>query len=112
MATAFVAGTLGKGSPGPYNLAARGTLTASVLADVLGWYSFPIPDVAVDVTAGAVHRVPGLPEIASWIESVRKPVLMKTTRAQKELGWRPKHTARATLKQMIEAYRAEDEQVH
>jgi nucleoside-diphosphate-sugar epimerase len=30
---------------------------------------------------------------------------MRTTRAQKELGWKPKHTARATLKQMIDAYR-------
>src|SRR4051794_30661783 len=112
VATAFVAGALGKGSPGPYNLAARGTLTATALADVLGWYSFPIPDLAVDATAEVLHRMPGLPEIASWIESVRKPVLMKTTRAEKELGWRPKHTARATLKEMIDAYRAEDELVH
>ena len=31
--------------------------------------------------------------------------------AQKDLGWRPKHTAKATLKDMIEAYRANREQV-
>ena len=36
---------------------------------------------------------------------------MKTTRAHKELGWRPKHTGRATLKEMIEAYRANQERV-
>jgi nucleoside-diphosphate-sugar epimerase len=34
-------------------------------------------------------------------------VLMKTDRARKELGWRPKHTARATLKETIAAERAE-----
>jgi nucleoside-diphosphate-sugar epimerase len=52
-------------------------------------------------------RLPRLPEQAAWIQSARRPVLMRTGRAQKELGWRPKHTARATLKQMIEAYRSE-----
>jgi nucleoside-diphosphate-sugar epimerase len=36
---------------------------------------------------------------------------MRTARAQKELGWRPKHTARSTLKQMIDAYRAESQGV-
>ena len=43
----------------------------------------------------------------AWLHSVRKPVLMKTDRARKELGWRPKHTAKATLKQLVEARRAE-----
>jgi nucleoside-diphosphate-sugar epimerase len=33
---------------------------------------------------------------------------MRTTRAQKELGWRPKHTAKGTLKQMIDAFREEN----
>ena len=43
VASAFVAGVLGKGSPGPYNLAGNGTLTMSDLADALGWYSVPLP---------------------------------------------------------------------
>jgi nucleoside-diphosphate-sugar epimerase len=33
-------------------------------------------------------------------------VLMKTTRAKQLLRWRPKHTARATLKEMAEGQRA------
>ena len=36
---------------------------------------------------------------------------MRTTRAQKELGWKPKHTAKATLNEMIEAYREELDRV-
>ena len=111
VASAFVAGALGRGSPGPYNLAARGTLKMGDVADALGWYSFPIPDAALDATAEVVARMPKLPTAASWIHAVRKPVLMRTTRAQKDLGWRPKHTAKATLKDMIEAYRANREQV-
>jgi nucleoside-diphosphate-sugar epimerase len=105
VASAFVAGALGKGSPGPYNLAARGKLTLSDVADTLGWYSVPIPDLALEAVAELVSRTPGLPPEARWIEAVRRPVLMRTTRAHKELGWRPKHTGRATLKAMVDAYR-------
>ena len=43
-----------------------------------------------------------IPVSATW---------MRTARAQKELGWKPKHTARATLKQMIDAYREDTEAV-
>ena len=51
VASAFVAGVQGKGEPGAYNLAGNGTLTCRDLADALGWYSIPVPDVAVDATA-------------------------------------------------------------
>ena len=107
VASAFTAGVLGKGGPGPYNLAARGTLTASDLADALGWYSFPVPGIAVEATAELAGRLPMAPDSIAWLHSLRKPVLMKTDRAQKELGWKPKHTAKATLKQLIEARRGE-----
>ena len=58
------------------------------LADAMGWYSVPVPDLAVDATAEVVSRLP-VPAAASWIHSVRKPVLMKTDRARKLLGWKP-----------------------
>lgn len=106
VASAFLAGVQGKGEPGPYNLAGRGTITMSDLADALGWYSVPVPDLAVDATAEAVSRLP-LPAPTSWIHSVRKPVLMKTDRATKQLGWKPEHTGRATLKALVAAKRAE-----
>jgi len=111
VASAFVAGVLGRGTPGPYNLAARGRLTLGDVAGALGWYSFPIPDAAVELTAEMVARVPGLPAEVSWLQAGRKPVWMRTTRAQKELGWKPKHTAKATLNEMIEAYREELDRV-
>ncbi len=112
VASAFVAGTLGKGSPGPYNLAARGTLGMSDIADALGWYSVPVPELGLQATAEIVNRVPGLPEAAAWINAARKPVLMKIDRAKDELGWEPKHTARSTLKQLVEAYRSEERVGH
>jgi nucleoside-diphosphate-sugar epimerase len=102
-----MAGVAGKGEPGPYNLAARGTLTASDLADALGWYSVPVPNLAVEVAAEVATRLPLAPDSVAWLHSVRKPVLMKTDRARKQLGWKPKHTGRATLKATVEARRAE-----
>jgi nucleoside-diphosphate-sugar epimerase len=107
VASAFVAGAIGKGEPGPYNLAGSGLLTASDLADALGWYSVPLPSIAVDAAAEVATRLPLMPASVAWLHSVRKPVLMKTGRARKELGWRPKHTGKATLKQLVAARRSE-----
>jgi nucleoside-diphosphate-sugar epimerase len=106
VARAFVAGVRGVGEPGPYNLAAGGTLTMSHLADALGWYSVPIPKLAVEATAEIATRLPLTPDSVAWLHSVRKPVLMKTERARRLLKWRPQHTARRTLDEMVRAQRA------
>ena len=106
VARAFMAGVRGVGEPGPYNLAAGGTLTFSDVADALDWYSVPVPRLAVEATAEIVTRLPLMPPSVGWIHSVRKPVLMKTDRARKELRWRPKHTAKATLREMAQAERS------
>ena len=107
VASAFVAGIHGRGSPGPYNLAGRGRLRLADVADALGWYSVPVPDVATQATVELLARIPRLPDELAWVQSIRKPVLMRTTRAQKELGWKPEHTAKATMKQTIGSYRDE-----
>jgi UDP-glucose 4-epimerase len=106
VASAFAAGVRGLGEPGPYNLAGSGTLTMSDVADALGWYSVPVPKPLVDATAEVATRLPLMPETVAWIHSVRKPVLMKTDRAKEQLRWRPKHSARAALKEMADAQRA------
>ena len=106
VASAFLAGVAGRGEPGPYNLAGRGTLTLADLAGALGWYSVPVPELALDATAEVLTRLPLAPDSFSWIHSLRKPVLMRTDRAQRELGWRPKHTSRSTLRDTVEAWRA------
>jgi len=107
VASAFLAGALGKGEPGAYNLAASGTLSMSDLASALGWYSIPVPDLAVDTTAQVIARLPGVPEQLGWIQAMRTPVLMRTDRAHKLLGWRPQHTSRETLSLLVDAHRAD-----
>jgi UDP-glucose 4-epimerase len=106
VASAFAAGVRGIGEPGPYNLAGGGVLTMSDVAAALGWYSVPVPKPLVEATAEIASRLPLMPEQVAWIHSVKKPVLMRTDRAKRLLRWRPKHTAKATLKEMAAAQRA------
>jgi UDP-glucose 4-epimerase len=107
VATALRAAVLGRGEPGVYNLAGPGELTMSDLADALGWYSIPLPELALDTTAELIARLPFVPSEAQWIETLRTPVLMDTTKARRELRWRPRHDARETLRTMVDAARSE-----
>jgi nucleoside-diphosphate-sugar epimerase len=77
------------------------------LADALGWYAVPIPEIAVDATAHVAARLPFLPPEADWLQAFRVPTLMDASKARRKLGWRPKHTARQTLRATVDAARDE-----
>jgi nucleoside-diphosphate-sugar epimerase len=106
VASALRAGVLGRGEPGAYNLAGAGTITMADLARELGYYSVPVPDLAVDATAEVVSRLPLMPDEVAWIEAIRRPTLMDTARARRELKWRPRFDAAATLRETVRATRA------
>ena len=101
VASALRAGVLGRGTPGVYNLAGPGQLTVSQLASELGWYSIPVPELAVDAIAELVGRLGFLPAQAQWIAAFREPVIMDTAKARRELHWRPAHDALQTLRETI-----------
>jgi nucleoside-diphosphate-sugar epimerase len=106
VASALIAAVMGTGSPGAYNLAGDGRITLTDLAHALGWYAVPLPDIAVNATAGIVSRMPYLPVEATWVNAVKVPVLVDCTKAKKELGWQPRHDALDTLSDTIAAARA------
>src|ERR1700730_12258593 len=97
VATAMRAAVLGRGTPGVYNLAGPGELTVKQLADELGWYSIPVPELAVDAVAQMIGRLGFLPAQAQWIAAFREQVIMSTQKARRELRWRPKYDAMTTL---------------
>jgi len=105
VAQALLAAVAGRGEPGIYNLAGEGTVTLSDLARELGWYAVPVPELAVDATAGVVARLPFLPAEAQWIEALRRPVIMATAKARRVLAWHPRHDAAETLVQIVAAAR-------
>jgi UDP-glucose 4-epimerase len=105
VATAMRAAVLGRGTPGIYNLAGGGELTVKELASELGWYSISVPEVAMDVVAEMVGRLGFLPAQAQWVAAFREPVIMDSSKARRELRWRPKHDALQTLRETIAAER-------
>jgi nucleoside-diphosphate-sugar epimerase len=105
VATAMRAAVIGRGAPGAYNIAGSGRLTVRQLADELGWYSIPVPELAVDGVAEMIGRLGFLPAQAQWIAAFREPVIMSTARARSELHWRPRHGALQTLRETISAAR-------
>ena len=109
VAAALTAATIGIGEPGIYNLAGPGELTITELAHELGWHAIGVPalpEIAVGAAAEAISHLPYLPQEATWIEAVRRPMLMDTSRARSELRWMPHHDARETLRETIEAVRS------
>src|SRR3954452_17860847 len=118
VAQALVAAITGRGEPGIYNIAAEdtiqgadiaaeGTIQVSDIAPALGWYSVPIPNLAVDVTAEVIARIPFAPAELSWINALRVPVLMDNAKAREKLGWSPAHDTRETLAQTVQGAREE-----
>jgi UDP-glucose 4-epimerase len=97
VATALRAGVLGRGEPGAYNIAADGELTVRDLAAALGYHTVPMPRLAVEAASEVVARLPFLPEEAAWVEALRRPVLMDTSKARRLLKWRPRYDAIQTL---------------
>ena len=105
VASAMRAGVLGRGAPGTYNLAGPGQLTVAELARELGWYSIPVPELAIDAVAEMVARLGILPAQAQWVSAFREPVIMDVAKARRELRWRPGHDALETLRETITAAR-------
>ena len=105
VASAMRAAVLGRGTPGVYNLAGPGRLTVAELARELGWYSIPVPELAVDAVAEMVGRLGFLPAQAQWVAAFREPVIMDVAKARRELRWRPRHDALTTLRETIVAAR-------
>jgi UDP-glucose 4-epimerase len=108
VASAMRAGVLGRGEPGTYNLAGAGELTVKQLAEELGWYSIPMPELAVDAAAQIVARLGFLPARAQWVAAFREPMIMSTAKARRELRWRPRYDALQTLRETIRSARLDN----
>jgi UDP-glucose 4-epimerase len=78
-------------------------LTLGDLAAPLGLRSVPCAARRVEAAAEVASLAPFLPAEASWIEAARRPVLMDTSNARRELRWRPRHDAAETLRQTVAA---------
>jgi nucleoside-diphosphate-sugar epimerase len=107
VAQALAAAITGRGEPGIYNLAGEGTISFGDFASAIGWYSVPVPNFAVDLTAEVIAHIPFAPAELSWINAARVPVVMDTEKARAKLGWEPAYDTRETLVETVEGARDE-----
>jgi nucleoside-diphosphate-sugar epimerase len=89
---------VGAGAPGAYNIAADGVVTGADLARELGFAPLPVPGGLARGAARAVAGLPFVPVPVTWAEALSHPAIMDTSKARRELGWSPRHTALDTLR--------------
>jgi nucleoside-diphosphate-sugar epimerase len=92
---------VGAGPPGAYNIAGDGVLTAVEVARELGLAVLPVPGRPVQAAARLLAAVPFAPPAAEWAEAMTHPAIMDTTKARRELGWRPRYSGLEALRDTL-----------
>jgi nucleoside-diphosphate-sugar epimerase len=99
---ALLACIVGAGPPGAYNIAGDGVVTGGDIVRELGFTPVRFPAGIARRTAGTIAGLPFLPQAAGWAEVLCHPAVMDTTKARRELDWRPRYSGlealRATLR--------------
>jgi UDP-glucose 4-epimerase len=99
VAQAMAAAICGDGPPGAYNLAGEGVIGIGDIAHSIGWRSVPVPGPAVSVGTTAARHLRFVSSKFEWTTAADTPVLMDTTKARRDLGWKPQFDALDTLHQ-------------
>ncbi|QZY46049.1 NAD-dependent epimerase/dehydratase family protein [Mycolicibacterium austroafricanum] len=98
VASAIVAAvTTTSAQPGAYNIAGDGVLSMSAVGEALGARPVRVPHGAATATSEVIARLPFVPSILEWLHAGRTSVVMDTTKARDQLGWRPNFSAAETL---------------
>jgi UDP-glucose 4-epimerase len=105
VAGAMAAAICGDGPPGVYNLAGEGEVRVRDIAGELGWRWVPVPRPAVSLGTAAARRLSFASAKLEWTIAADTPVLMDTTKARRDLDWKPRHDAQETLSETVAAAR-------
>lgn len=97
VATAIALAATGPAPPGAYNIAGDGVVTVADVAKALGGRPVRVPAAAASAASAAISRLPFVPSALEWLHAARTSVAMDTSKAQRELGWRPAHSSAQTL---------------
>jgi UDP-glucose 4-epimerase len=100
VAAAIALATTTSAPPGAYNLAGDGVVSMSDVARRLGARPVPVPEATAAVASDIVARLPFVPSVLEWLHVVRTSVVMDTSKARTQLGWRPKYSAAETLSEL------------
>lgn len=90
---------------GAFNLAADPPLDAEELAALLGAQVVRMPRGAVRAALAGAWRLHLVPSSPGLFDAVVRLPLMDTSRARRELGWEPRHTATRAIEEFLEGLR-------
>ena len=105
MASAYVL-AITRPVTGAFNIAAEPVLDPPTLARLLGARLVPVPLAVVRAAVQATWRLHLQPTDPGWVDIAVKGPLMDTTRARRELGWTPTHSAGDALVETVDAMSA------
>ncbi len=97
VASAIALAATAPAPPGAYNIAGEGLITLSDVAKALGGRPVRVPAAAASAASGAISRLPYVPSALEWLHAGRTSVVMDTSRAKAQLGWRPNYSSADTL---------------
>jgi UDP-glucose 4-epimerase len=103
VATAIALAATAPAPPGVYNIAGDGVVTVADVARALGGRPVRVPAVAATAASAAISRVPRVPSMLEWLHTARTSMVMDTTKAKTQLGWRPLHSSSDTLDALASA---------
>ena len=86
---------------GPYNVAADPVLDPDELGRLLGARPVPVPARVLRTAIDFSWRARLHPTPAGWLDMALGVPLMDSSRARRELGWRPQHSAGAALLELL-----------
>jgi len=95
---------LGTGTPGVYNIAGDGLVSATQVARELGFVPIAVPGRPVQSAArvgAALAGLPGMPPAAGWVEALTHPAIMDTEKAKRELHWIPRYSGVEAVRDAI-----------
>ncbi|GAA2406320.1 SDR family oxidoreductase [Streptomyces glaucosporus] len=90
---------------GAFNLAAGPAVDASVLADLLGAKAVRLPLGPVRAAVAAAWRLRLAPAEPRLFDAFLRLPVMDTGRAERELGWTPRHSAQEALRELLRGMR-------
>lgn len=90
---------------GAFNIAAGPPVDAARLADLLGARVVRVPRGPVRAALAAAWRAHLVPASPGLFDAALRLPLMDTTRAEAELGWRPRHSATEAIGEFLDGLR-------
>ncbi len=100
-----VAAAVDRPVTGAFNLAGPGVLRATDLGDLLGSRPVPIPQRAARAAMTTAFLGRLLPAPPALYDALLRLPLLSTARAEAELGWSPRHSARDAVAAFLDGHR-------